>query len=362
VNASGLTAGAFDRWNELAASSDDAWFWQTTDWMKWIEERWRTQVVANRSFLIAEGADVLAVCPVLVEQGERWRQFGYGGGPLPFPAIKNGVGRTGRQKILGLYAGTLATIALRDDVKYVCVKVPSLSPAYLRSPLPFANALRRFGYFDLPHLTQLVDLRPPLGALWSQVRKGHKADIKSARRMCRAHVWDRTNITTEKFREYERLHAKDAGRVVRSQATFDLMRDWVVRGMAALVEAEHEGRSVAFALHLLYKDGAFYASGCKDSDLPGLPASHLVQWVSIEWLKDRGYQFYDIGLQQFGPQWFEVPGVKDVSIARFKRGFGGQTVPLVTTEFFYSPAAFEETFTRRIRAYLDACAAVGATT
>jgi hypothetical protein len=215
-----------------------------------------------------------------------------------------------------------------------------------------ANPLARFSFFDLPALTQILDLRVDQSILWSGIRKGHKADIKRAQRKCDVQVWDRGTITPAKFSEYQALHQKDAGCMTRSQATFDMMHDWIRRGLAVLIEAEHGDQAVAFALLLLYKEGAYYGSGCKDPDHAELPASHLVQWEAIQWLKAHGYQFYDIGVQQFGPQWYEVPTPKEIAIAHFKRGFGGHTLPLVTGEFFYSAELLEKTFERRIQAYM----------
>ena len=167
-------------------------------------------------------------------------------------------------------------------------------------------------------------------------------------------MWDRATLPPGKFAEYQALHAKDAGRVTRTQRTFDLMEAWVQDGMAALVEADEGGRAVAFALLMIYKNGAYYGSGCKDPDLGPVAASHLVQWTAITWLKAHGIAWYDVGLQQFGPQWFDLPSDKNVSISAFKRGFGGDTMPLVTAECFYSSDLLEETFARRVRGYLAA--------
>ncbi len=349
-----LEVDSKDEWDLFAAESDDAWFYQTTDWMEWAEEWNQKNFLSNLSFSIVCGAQKVAICPLMVEQGAQGRQFSFVGEPIPFPAIENTVGEDGRQKILEFYTETLSSLAMRNDVNYVSVKIPFPSKTYLEAPLLPSNPLLRFGYFDLPYLTQIIDLRRDEPRMWSGVRKGHKADIKRAMGQCRILFWDRTNVTTEKFMEYQALHHKDAGRVTRSQRTFDLMRDWVRQGRAVLIEAEHKEQPIAFALLILYKKGAFYGSGCKDPDHIALPAAHLIQWESVRWLKEHGYHFYDVGMQRFKPQWFDVPTEKAIAISRFKRGFGGATVPLLTAEYFYSHVVLEETFHRRVREYLSA--------
>ena len=338
-------------WDVIAVDSDEAWFWQTRRWIDWIIERSGDDVVADASFVVMQGSEAVAICPLLIERGPDGPRFAFNGGPVAAPAIRNAIGRAGRQEILEFYVDTCANVAATHDVRYGAVKVPSLCRAYLGSVAPFVHPLRRFGYFDLPYLTQVLDLSVDEDALWSRVRKGHKADIKTARRDLTARVWHRDGLTAQTFAAYRETHARDAGRVTRSMRTFDLMEGWVRDGHAALVEAVTlDGRAAAFALLLLDKDGAYYGSGCKEPDLATLPSSHLVQWTAITWLKAQGVRYYDIGLQQFGPQWFEVPSAKDVSIAAFKRGFGGETVPLPTVERFYSADLLEETFARRARA------------
>ena len=351
-----LTPDAYARWDAIAGDSDEAWFWQTTHWIDWICERAGADLIANRSFFIVQGPELVAIAPLVVERGAEGPRFAFAGGPLAAPAIKRAVGVAGRREIREFYARTLAERAREDDVTSTSIRVPALSEGCVASPGPYVNPFLRVGYFDLPYLTQIIDLQPDEAALWSAIRKGHKADIKSARRRFGATVWYRDDLPAGRFGDYQALHVKDAGRVTRSQKTFDMMEAWVRDGHAALVDVHDGGRPVAFALLILYKDGGMYASACKDPDIGSLPASHLVQWTAITWLKARGFRWYDVGLQQFGRQWYEVPSEKDLTIAQFKRGFGGRTVPLPTAEVFFTAEAMERTFARRVRAYTAALA------
>ena len=134
---------------------------------------------------------------------------------------------------------------------------------------------------------------------------------------------------------YRLLHQKDAGRATRSKRSFDLMHEWIRSRHGALCEARREGGAVAFMLLVLYETGAFYGSACRDPDSE-VTAPHLLQWKSILWLKKQGFDYYDLGLQTFGPQWFDIPSEKEIGISKYKRGFGGVTVPLHVAEYFYS--------------------------
>jgi hypothetical protein len=349
-----LTSEIRPAWDAFAAASADAWFWHTSAWLDWTRELAGDRFIADRSFVIVADAEPLAICPLMVERGPYGTQFSMMGEPIPFLAIKAGVGTAGRQRLIARYVDALAAIAGEVGAQYVRVKLPFLRAVHDAGGLSQPNPLLRFGFFDLPYLTHLIDLRPDLEALWADVRKGHRADIKRARETCAVTIWDQRTISTAKMREYQALHAKDAGRITRSQKTFDMMQSWIASGHAVLVEGHHHDAPVSFAVILLHGRGAYYGSGCTDPDRLRLCASHMVQWEAIAWLKASGYVAYDVGVQHFAPQWFEVPSAKDVSIAEFKRGFGGGTVPLITAECFYSMDAMRQAFAGRLERYLAA--------
>lgn len=344
-----------EEWEEFARRSDDAWFPHTTYCMEYMEEYSQQNLVANRSFAIAENGRTIAICPLLVElsgSDDGYKQFSYGGAPAPFPAMDNELSAPQRQQVLKFYVETLRTMAKQEDVARVWVRIPPLAKSYLEYGAPFANPLIRHGFVDLTYLTQVVDLTKTLDDLWSDVRKGHKSDIKRGSQACEVKFWDSHTLTSEKFHQYQLLHAKNMGAVTRTQLTFDYMYSWVMNEYAVLVEAEYQDQAIGFSLMTLFGAGAYYGSSCKDPDIPDIPASHVIQWDTILWLKDHGYKWYEVGLQQFSPQWFDAASDKQMSIAGFKRGFGGTTVPMVTAEYFYSKKLLRHTFENRLQNYL----------
>lgn len=350
-----LTPELESEWDALALASADAWFWQTTSWIKWATAIASSAFAGAHSFVLQTASgEVAGICPVNVEERSGERTFAFLGGPIPAPAFSEKLSPAERDQALELYVETIAGLARREQVMHGSVKMPFTTA--LKPDASPVNPWLRFGYFDLPYLTQVVDLRLSESELWSAMRKGHRSDVKRAQKAASVQVWDRSTISSAKMDEYQALHAKDAGRVTRSRTTFDLMEGWIRDGHAILAETHLDGRAVAFAVIIHYKSGAFYASGCREPELADFPGSHLLQWEAMRWLKQHGCALYDIGIQFTGPQWFYVPTPKEVSISAFKRGFGGATVPLVTAERFYEPASLQRTFDARIRAYLAATA------
>ncbi|MBI4355001.1 MAG: GNAT family N-acetyltransferase [Candidatus Omnitrophica bacterium] len=348
-----LTPSQHGAWDRFAAESDTAWFWHTTAWLTYARAFTAERFMDDLSFMIYNGPELCAICPVFLEEEYGIRRFACVGEPLPFPAYKPGLGAGAQCRVLDLYIETLARLAEEHQAAYVSVRVPPVAAASRENAALPVNPLLPYGFFDLTVLTQVVDLRQPRETLWAQIRKGHKSDIKRGGKSCAVTVWDQATITLEKFRQYQELHRKDAGRATRSQRTFDLMLDWVRDGQAMLTEAHIGDRPIAFALVMRFGVGAYYGSGCKDPDHLSVPASHLIQWEAMLWLKAHGTQFYDLGLQHLAPQWFHVPTAKELGISSFKRGFGGMTVPLATAERFYALDYLKETFARRMEAHVS---------
>lgn len=339
-------------WDDCVRRSNEAWFWHTTHWMTLTAELSSEYFVENASFFVIENSQVIALCPLLIEkdissQGE-YLQFCYSRWSTPAPVVINTESHFRKQKIIEFCLDEINRIAEEKKIAYIRLHIPVVTETYMTESLPRVNPFVKYGYTYLPYQTQVIDLRNNENVLWRAIRKGHQADIKKSSQMLNITIWDAANITYEKFRQYQDLHHKDAGRVTRPQQTFDLMYSWILNGESVLIEASFEGRPVGFVLIIVYKKGAYYGSTCKDPDYIKVPAGHLIQWEAIKYLKNRGVFFYDLGLQEHGSQWFHNPSSKEISIAQFKRGFGGVTVPLMMSEYFFSKDLMREKYLQRM--------------
>jgi hypothetical protein len=222
-----------------------------------------------------------------------------------------------------------------------------VAPSFLKSGLPPANTLLRYDFIDVSLATQILDLTQDPSSLLRDMRKGHRYDVKRGEQLLQGRVLDKHTITPEVFTEYRRLHQKAAGRMTRPAETFEMMYEWICAGLAVLARASRDGTAVGFALISVYKDGAYYSSGCEDPALD-LPAGHVLQWQAMQWLMAHGIRYYEIGWQQYGNLPHDVPSPKELDIAHFKRGFGGTAVPLFVGEKFYSKDHYVQVTTERM--------------
>lgn len=341
-----------ESWDRFCAASPDAWFWHTTAWRRYTREYSGAAFVRDASFWIVEGSARLGIAPVMLETWDGAPSLGFSRGTLPAPAADPNLSPAKRREVLETAVGRLKTLAAENKIDRFQLRIPATAPSVLEAPLPMGNPLLRFDALDLPYQTQIIDLRRDMTALWADVRHGFQSDVKKARKTLTAKAWSGRELEDAKFKEYQELHAKDAGRVTRSQATFDMMRQWTRDGHAALIEVRDTEAPVAFALIMIFGKGAFYGSACKDPDKSKVPSMHLAQWAAVEHLKERGVLFYDLGQQDFGVQWFSSPSPKNVNISLFKRGLGGTSAPLFTAEFHLKSgglrAAVEERLARNL--------------
>lgn len=326
-------------WDDFCLNSDEAWFWHTVRWSKYcVTYRKSVRETKDYSFFVRDDSGVLAICPLFMEKceekdGNIHIKIGAAGsgGLMIVPALRSDLGDDRREKILRLVFDHIDSLAKENRAVCAHFRMTPLAPRHT----PF-NWLLKYGCLDSSVNTQIIDLNLPQDRLWSALRKGHKYDTNRGKKNYDINIYDRTNADKEVFDQYRLLHHKASGRITRPVETFEMMYDWILSGNGMLCGVSKNGVFAGFSYLILYKDGAYYGSASDDPDFEtDVPISHVIQWSVIQWLKERGYKKYEIGQQQFGPQIYDIPSSKELSISFFKRGFGGMTVPCYLGNKYY---------------------------
>lgn len=162
--------------------------------------------------------------------------------------------------------------------------------------------------------TCVVDLTQDDAVLWKHLRKSYKSLIHKAER-----TYQILNMRDAALPLCHALHDEVAGRVTRSQETWDLMAQWLRQGYATLTVAASEGEVVAYVYCCVYHQWAYYASGASTVD----NVSHALIWHTMRYLKGEGIaRVLELGWQG------EAADIKGKNIEKFKRGFGGTAQPV----------------------------------
>ncbi len=350
-----LTPDRYAEWDEFCLASPDAWFWHTSQWLEYTL-RYRPDLQPrSESFLCLHEGSVVAVCPLIVETHahgtESIREFSYGGDAEPAPALAGALPEKARKEVLQRVFAHVDELAGRINIARASFRMSPLAPSFWNSPFQAANPLLRLGFSDISLATQVIDLSQDEEALRHGMRSEHRLHVNRASKSLETTVLDAATATQEQFDQYRVMHRRAAGRVTRPIETFQMMYGWIRAGSAILCSASLQGKAVGFILVSLYKDGAYYSSGCRDLDHGGASVGHLLQWRTIQWLKQQGVRRYEVGIQVYANQPHAMVSERELSIALFKRGFGGVATPLWRGEKFYDRSYCLATLRERAEKY-----------
>jgi hypothetical protein len=266
-------------------------------------------------------------------------EFSFGGGWLPSPVCIDGLSPRQEKEVQRFIFDRILFLAEEHEISRISFRsnpfaILGSSP---ESVIPVAV---HFGFSSCLLPTQVIDVRNNPEELLKAMRKGHRSDIKKAGSYLKGVACSRENASKDLFLSYRGLHEKAAGRQTRPEVTFEMMYKWIEDGYAALFGALLDGRPVSFAYVMLYKQCAYYGSACNNPEIGDLPLAHFIQWEILKWLHEAGFRYYEIGWQFYAATPFFPASAKEIAVSSFKRGFGGNAVPMVLSERFLSRSDF----------------------
>ncbi len=348
-------------WNNFCLENKEAWFWQTTHFLRY-QEAYRPALKTHpRHLLCFRDSKIIAICPLALETYESpdgvYKGFTTGGSALPGPVMADHLHVSDRERVQRALFEEIDRLASAEGVSKVILRSSLLTPKYLQPDAAPENEFSRFGYLDASIHSQVLDIQDGLQKIWANFRKSYHSPIRRAEEAFEFRLYDRDTITPDIFDSYKNLHHKAAGRVVRSPETFQRMYDWIVNGYGFLGLAVQNDVVCACSLIILYKNQAYYGSACNDPELEKEWAlSHFLQWKVIQELHRREISHYELGWQFFGPQMAYLPTHDEVQISFFKRGFGGRLLPLYWARKYYDRDLFLKEYTQFVEGIADSLA------
>jgi hypothetical protein len=348
-----LDSESLPLWRRFCETEADATFWHSDSFIDYSLNHKPDLGSQPLSFLVEHDNRTVAICPLVLERYSatsifhEHSEFTFGGAFGPLPAITNSVGMNFRQSLVAAVYAEIDSLAKSTGAVRVMLKDMPMRDSYLFNLSNPVNPLLKFGYQDASIATQVIDLSATEDDLIKSMRKGHRADIKRSSDLLSVEMFSGQDTPRKIFDEYVKLHALAAGRSTRPQITFDIMYEWITSGRAVLAAASHKGRIVGFTYSFLSGSGAYYASACNATDFRHIPVAHQSLWGTIKWLKSHGFSRFETGWQQFGPQHIDVPTEKELNIESFKRGFGGDPIPLFQGEKYYDREFYKGVMNQR---------------
>ena len=316
-------------WSSMLDLFDDANIYQTWSYgaVRWGRKN-LSHLVLKRNDEVLGMAQLRIVRPTRLNFGMAYLRWG----PLCH--------RRGRE--LDAEAALRIALALREE--YVCKRgllLQILPNAFVESPRATLFKSAFSGFTPEPqtaanaYRTFVLDLAPPIPQLrknldgkWrNKLTQSEKKGLRviagngtaEYRTFCQMYneMWKRKTFETT-------VDVEEFGRIQEDLPEAHRMR---------ILLCEQNGVSVAGLVATAMGDSAIYLLGATSDDGLNAKGAYLLQWTMIQWLKENGIKWYDLG--GIDPE--GNPGVYS-----FKRGFSGtdvhQLTPLVACNSVVSSA------------------------
>ena len=309
-------------WKSVVTHNDAFW--------RYLAERMEYQklcchkmLIQDCSFVIEKNDIPVAICPLFLEKQNHQRFFTFNLEYQMAPLVGSLLTEKQRIKVELICFEEIDKLAEKNNVVKCMLQLHPVIGDYSH------NILLKYGYLDASLQTVIVDLRNEIKFLWSNLRKSFKSLINNGKEKFSIHVMDAKNYDYELHELYRKLHHKTAGRITRPIETFNMQFEDLKNDRAILIALKDKDQFVSFSYFFHYQNYAFYGSVADDPEHESkTPLEHCIVWTAIEYYKKRGFDFLEIGVQQFGTQFFDYPSQKDLNICFFKRGFGGKIISL----------------------------------
>ena len=300
-------------WDAFCDASSEAWVRHRT-----VGRRSALSLDAHNidcSFGVISNGKLVAVVPLVAQTlAGGQREFAYSSSMhTPAPALADDVPPQERAALVQLCMDEVDRRAAETGAERSRMFVdPAVAPSA-------HNPLTVFGYEDASTVAHIIDLQHDEEELRAAMAKGHRLDITFAEKeKYIVDFFDHDSIIEEKWRVFVALYDAAAGKSVYSPAQWAeiLQRLRGGFGLLGLIRRQ-EGEYLSAVFVTTYKQRGYYSMGATAPEHRALRgAGHLLQWRTMLELKRRGFKHYDIG-------WQSGDSPKDISIADFKRRFGG---------------------------------------
>ena len=335
-----LTKENENEWNEFCLKTDSAWFRHTTYWMKYIMDCRDDTNSKNLSFLVRQNKQIIAIVPLISQYmygKKNYDEFANYDIPIPICAIKNDNLEINRREVFKRIQNHIEELREQNNIKKSLFFIDPLISSDFYNQFNDFNLLA-YDYCCSLKTTTILDLTIGQENILRDMRKGHKADIKSVFRDegFRVDYFDKDNLTLyDKSMEiFQNIHFIDSGRRTRSIISWHDMYDWIKIGMAFLVLIWHEEmqKYVAGALFLCYKNKSYYLSyATVDTYLLKGRIGYAVQWGAMQYMFKHNVTTYETGWNYYSTNFKDkIIDQKLLDISKFKKGFGGKEYPLFT--------------------------------
>jgi FemAB family protein len=284
--------------------------------------------VSDVSVIIYHDKKPCGIWPLSYEVENEHREIRSFGSLILPPLFISGISKKVKKKIVKLCLDIIEKISVKTDAKSINCEDIFLN---IHEISDWHYELIRKGAVAKVKYELFVDIDLEVELIKGLFRKSYKALINSGLKKWKVEKLE--NADTKIWQEFKSLHLTVSGRTTRSDQTWDVHYNALVRGNAFLIYLlDTSSKMVGGGFFLTTKQEGLYGVAAYDRTLFDDPLGHVVQFIAIQEMKKRGLRWYKIGLRPFAAD-FPQPTEKEISIGEFKEGFATHVFPKYTLSF-----------------------------
>ena len=335
-------------WQKVVNDTSYAWFWST-----YVQYQFRIAVleasgrfVGDKSFVLLQEGKPCGLAPLVFVKAIDFEgiQASYDL-PLPWPMVADCVDNRIKaadfmldeleRRIQNAGAGMLRLM----------LSPPSIGNEYEKW---FIDTVRKRGFIDSSFHSHYVDVKT---TTLESVRKRYRRYVNKFREKYELHVLEGIDCYANIAEEYMDIHVKDAGGVYRPIETYEAQINLVRNGEGFVIQARNkpDDKLVGMLIISNFKHAAYDNSVAVDPEYQADYISHLMKFRVIQYLKQLGVKYYELGPASISPSYLFQPNTKNYGISHFKEGWSrGHIKKTWIAEKYYSRASLEEVWYRKL--------------
>lgn len=299
--------------------------------------RKKNYTAINKSFCISLKDKVECLVPLILEKNGNENYFSTNlnfnsfYGPIFNLALEKNI----KNKLREFAFNEIDNLARLNKVLKSIQAIDPLNYFYEKN---YFNHLQHYDYLDASISTSIINLNNSEKEIRSNIRKSYHSLINKGLKNFKFHVMNFKNLNYKLFKKYILLHEKSAGFKTRNIKSFNTQYEAIINNHATLFFAEFNGKLIQSNFFNHCNNYAFYSSSAEDPSFKNnkIQANHSLIYYAITYFKKKGFNYLDIGFQRFNTQIHENVTKKMVNISFFKRGFGGEIIPVYRGVKYYN--------------------------
>lgn len=334
-------------WDFMVSQTIEASFYHSWHYLRYLQE---FSNVDNKSFAMCDTSGALiAIVPIGITISEGQVSMSFSGTPCGAPAFIS-MPPSLRRKRFDLVMEYVLAIAKTHNISradFLYHPVHTGLFQQIRFPLGQSFELQKYGCLYQVQSTVVIDLQLSDQKLWSNLSKYRRRSIsQSLKKGLKFRVYNNLyniELIADVMNDFQQAHFKSAGRVTRSQGTWDAMTSAILDGHASLFVIFLESQPISYLLCGHFDSMAWGWSQVNIEKYERLYSPrHLLEWEAICYFKQHSLMFYEVGDRYYGPQFLCHPSPKEIDIGEFKERYGGVLLPKITWSKYFNQEKYSQ--------------------